>query len=258
MPVTILFSYNAALLYQILAVVLLLIVAFSIVLKKALKERSLRKTAEEKLKDLHYKVQNLEMETIKHKLNPHLFKNVLNSIQSHAYQTYHALDKLAGVLDYILYESDDQLVSINQEVKFAENLIEINRIKLSPLFDLNVKVDMGKYGIVLNEPLVPPLIFATLIENAFKHADIQNEDAFISIRMVFHHGKLVLEVANKISEQPMLRKEHSGFGSGSLQKRLEAVYGPHYKLDKEIKDRIYKVSLKIDVIEYKDKMHTGG
>jgi len=76
-----------------------------------------------------------ELEKIETKLNPHLFKNVLNSIQSHAYQTYISLDKLANILDYILYESGNQFVSLKQEIDFAKNLIEINKIKINPLFD---------------------------------------------------------------------------------------------------------------------------
>lgn len=251
-------TYTSALLYQLLALILLLIIALVIIVKRSLNEKNRRVLAEEKLKEATYKMQVLEMETMKYKLNPHLFKNVLNSIQSHAYQTYHALDKLAGVLDYILYESDVQLVSVRQEVQFAQDLIEINRLKLSPLFDLRVKINMESDCLLLDDELIPPLITASLIENAFKHADIQNEDAFISINISYNSGKLTVEVANKISEQPALKKEKSGFGSSSLTKRLEAVYGTFYKLHKEIKDHIYKVSLKIDLIGYKNKMYTGG
>ncbi|WP_449398940.1 histidine kinase [Chryseobacterium wanjuense] len=67
-------------------------------------------------------------------MNPHLFKNILNSVQSHAYQTYMSLDKLANVLDYILYESNNKFVSPKEELNFALSLIEINKIKVNPLF----------------------------------------------------------------------------------------------------------------------------
>ena len=59
---------------------------------------------ESKFEVLESKVNNMHLESLEYKLNPHLFKNILNSIQSHAYQTFFALDKLANVLDYILYE----------------------------------------------------------------------------------------------------------------------------------------------------------
>src|SRR5690554_2591513 len=51
---------------------------------------------------------SLGYDHFKYKLDPHLLKNALNAIQSHAYQSYHALDKLSNILDYILYESDSR------------------------------------------------------------------------------------------------------------------------------------------------------
>ena len=53
-------------------------------------------------------------------LNPHLLKNSLNAILSHAYQTYFTMDKLAQVLDYVLYESPNKLVSPKEEIDFVE------------------------------------------------------------------------------------------------------------------------------------------
>ena len=85
------------------------------------------------------KINSVELEDLKYKINPHLFKNILNSIQSHAYQTYFSLDKLSNVLDYILYETDKRFVSVKEELHFALNLIEINKLKLSPLFDIKIK-----------------------------------------------------------------------------------------------------------------------
>ena len=92
-----------------------------------------------KFTELENKVDSLQLESLESRLNPHLFKNVLNSIQSHAYQTYFALDKLANVLDYILYEARNRFVTPQEEIEFALNLIEINKIKVSPLFELKVK-----------------------------------------------------------------------------------------------------------------------
>lgn len=52
-----------------------------------------------------------------------------------------SLDKLANVLDYILYESNSKFVSPKEELNFALSLIEINKIKVNPLLilELNLK-----------------------------------------------------------------------------------------------------------------------
>jgi histidine kinase len=75
---------------------------FFSLLKRAKEEKE---TLAKKYEVLESRVSGMRLETLESKLNPHLFKNILNSIQSHAYQTYFALDKLAQVLDYILYEA---------------------------------------------------------------------------------------------------------------------------------------------------------
>ena len=49
------------------------------------------------LKDFNSRINPLQLEVLEAKLNPHLFKNILNSIQSHAYKTYFAIDRLSNV-----------------------------------------------------------------------------------------------------------------------------------------------------------------
>lgn len=60
---------------------------------------------------LERKYETIELENIDTRLNQHLFKNVLNSIQSHVYQSYYTIEKLSNVLDYVLYKTPKQLVT---------------------------------------------------------------------------------------------------------------------------------------------------
>ena len=208
--------------------------------------------------ELEDKYNGLKLESLESKLNPHLFKNILNSIQSHAYQTYFSLDKLAGVLDYILYESKKGFVSPKDEINFALNLIEINKIKVSPLFELKVKTKINDQEPLFEQKLIVPMITVDLIENAFKHADLQSPDAFISIIFEFKEHCLSLTVANKISPKPPLKKEKSGIGTETLEHRLNVIYRDCYKLDRYIEEGVYIAHLKLNLIEYKSKMHTAG
>lgn len=206
---------------------------------------------ESTFRELEQKVHHLELETLQSKLNPHLFKNILNSIQSHAYQTYFAMDKLANVLDYILYESRNKFVTPKEEVEFALNLIEINKIKVSPLFALNVKVKVNESERLYDQRLMAPLITIDLIENAFKHADLQSQDAFISIHIELKDSIFTITVSNKISPKKPLRKEKSGFGGESLEQRLNIIYRDCYKLERFIEDDVFIAHLKINLFEHK-------
>ncbi|MEO5682135.1 MAG: histidine kinase [Chitinophagaceae bacterium] len=222
------------------------------------KERKEKVDMEKKYTELELKIHSLELDTIKYKLNPHLFKNTLNSIQSHAYQTYYALDKLSNVLDFILYESERKFVSLKEEIEFALSLIEINRLKISPLFNLTIKNRIDENHPLYTQQLVAPLITTDLIENAFKHADLQNESAFIAIVFELKNDRFSVTVSNKISNTSPLKKEKSGFGKPNLKKRLDIVYKDNYTLNQFAENDVYISSLKINLLEHKNKMLAAG
>ena len=207
-------------------------------------EKGERKRREKKFRFLEMKVNNLQLETLESKLNPHLFKNILNSIQSHAYQTYFALDKLANVLDYILYESQKKFVSPKEEIEFALNLIEINKIKVSPLFELKMKTKISAGEMLYEQRLLAPLISIDLMQNAFKHADLQSAEAFISVLFEFKENCFYLTVSNKISDKKALKKERSGVGATTLEQRLKIIYKNQFKLDKFVENDIYITHIK--------------
>ena len=198
---------------------------------------------------LQRKYETIELENIDTRLNQHLFKNVLNSIQSHVYQSYYTIEKLSNVLDYVLYKTPKQLVSPRDEIDFLKNLIEINKIKLTPLFDLRIKILIDERDLFLDQKVIAPLVTVDLIENAFKHADIQSEDAFISIVIELKNGFFNLAVSNKISTKSSLVKKNSGIGVNNLEKRLKHLYHDRYKLNKAVDGDIYAVSLKIKLEE---------
>ncbi|MET0244237.1 MAG: histidine kinase [Flavitalea sp.] len=218
----------------------------------------LKREAEIRLDQMERLKDSTQLPRIESRLNPHLFKNILNSIQSHAYQTYFALDKLANVLDYILYESQQQHVKPKEEIDFTLDLIEINKIKLSPLFELEVITSIDKNDPLYYQPVIAPLISVDLIENAFKHADFQNDDAFISINLSFKDGVYHLKVSNKNSNKSALAKEKGGIGTSTLEQRLNLLYGRHFKLERIVEDNVYIAILKIDLGGFGAEMHTVG
>lgn len=216
-----------------------------------------RRQLESRFVEMENRMNTLQLQTLEARLNPHLFKNILNSIQSHAYQTYFAMDKLSNVLDYILYESQNRFVSPREEIDFALNLIEINKIKISPLFSITVKKKMDEMDALYNEKIMAPLISIDLIENAFKHADLQSPDAFITVMIEFKDGTFTLTVSNKISGKAAFHKEHGGIGTVTLEQRLRIIYGSAFRLERYSEEDIYVAKLKIDLLEHKNKMLTS-
>ncbi len=198
-----------------------------------------------------------EFEHTKFILNQHLFKNTLNSIQGYAYRTHMALEKLGGVLDYVLYDSGDQLIPMKQELEFAKNFIELNKIKLLPVYDIRIKENIDVNNNFYEEPVILPLITAYFIENTFKHADFQSNDAFISIELELKDDYFLFIVTNKINKKPLLSSK-SGIGKENLKRRLDLIYKTNYKLDYIIENGIHTSYLKINLLEFKNKVHNIG
>lgn len=213
-----------------------------------------QKDLEQHFYEYERRINTLQLESLESKLNPHLFKNILNTIQSHAYQTYFALDKLANVLDYILYESRKKFVTPKEEIEFAMNLIEINKIKISPLFELKIKSKIHENEPLYEQRLLAPMISIDFIENAFKHADLQSPNAFIAVTFEFRDNVFSLTVANKISPRTPLQKEKSGIGTETLDQRLNIIYKDNFKLERFAEGDVYIAHLKINLLEHKAKM----
>jgi sensor histidine kinase YesM len=240
--------------YTLLSAGFIVISLLVYLILRLLKSEKKKKEVELKFQELEDSVSTMQLEKLEWKLNPHLFKNILNSIQSHAYQTYFALDKLANILDYILYDCREKYVTPKEEIEFALNLIEINKIKVSPLFELKVKTKINETEPLYEQKLLAPLISIDLIENAFKHADLQSPDAFISIIFEFNDNNFSLTVANKISAKTPMKKENSGLGSEILEQQLRTIYKNHFKLDRFTEGDVYISHLKINLLEHKAQM----
>jgi sensor histidine kinase YesM len=149
-------------------------------------------------------------------------------------------------------------VSPKEEIDFAMSLIEINKIKLSPLFELKIRTRIDEEDPMYHQELLAPLISIDLIENAFKHADIQNPDAFISIVFEFSNGMFSLTVSNKVATKTALPKRKGGIGNETLDQRLQIIYKDAFKLDRFTEGDVYIAHLKINLLEHKTTMPVTG
>lgn len=244
------------LLYLIFALIIFLIIMTTYLIYSLKSEEKLNRKQTQHLDNLSTKVDELKLESYEAKLNPHLFKNILNSIQSNAYQTYYTIDKLSNVLDYILYESKGTFATVKDEIEFTKNFIEINKVKVSPLFDFQVKMKIDEESNYFQEKIIAPLISIDFIENAFKHTDFQQTNSFIKIIIELNKQHFSLQVINKISQKNNLKKETGGHGSQSLEHRLKMIYADHFSLSKTIEHDIFIAHLTINLHEFYTKMHS--
>jgi len=188
-----------------------------------------------------------ELKNLKNQLNPHFLLNTLNNIYAliafspeKAQQAVHDLSKL---LRYVLYDNNQTFVSLKKEVAFMQNYIELMKIRLSE----DVKVDV-KFSILTNtDTKIAPLLFISLIENAFKHGVSYSAPSFINIKLEeYENGTIECHIENSYFPKNENDKSGSGIGLESMQKRLELLYPNHYTWNKGIKGNIYVSDLVIN------------
>src|SRR3546814_2335228 len=84
---------------------------------------------------------------------------------------------------YLLFFFFKQKTAYEMRISDWSSDVCSSDLKLSPLFELQVKTRIDKEDRFYQEKAIAPLLTIDLIENAFKHADIQSQDSFIRIVM---------------------------------------------------------------------------
>jgi sensor histidine kinase YesM len=92
---------------------------------------------------------------------------------------------------------------------------------------------------------IPPLMFITFVENAFKHGVSYRQDSFIDIQLSVKDERLTFTCRN--SRIPKDEDKHGGVGLANVKKRLELIYGNRYTLDINETPETYTVKLTIPI-----------
>jgi LytS/YehU family sensor histidine kinase len=96
---------------------------------------------------------------------------------------------------------------------------------------------------------IPPMVFFSLVENAFKHSSIGLEDkAYITIVFSMHASAVEFRVENTISHRGnVLGSDYNGFGRSSLKQLMDMEFPGRYKLTEERGKDFYVTSLIIEI-----------
>ena len=188
-----------------------------------------------------------EMQYLKYQINPHFLMNTLNNI--HAMIDFdtelakHSVMELSHMLRHVLYDSSGNYTTLDKEVEFLHNYIELMRIRY--IDDVEINLNVPKIN-TCRKITLPPLLIIVLVENAFKHGISYNKHSYININITADKNTLTCVVAN--SRHTSNTTEHSGIGLDNITKRLDLIFGKNYTLtiDDE-SDNKYIVELVIPI-----------
>lgn len=188
-----------------------------------------------------------ELKTLKGQLNPHFLFNSLNNIYSLALIKSDKVPELILILSdlmrHIIYESKENYISVEKELEFVNNFIELQRIRISDKTKINYEI-VGK----IPSAKIAPLLFEPFIDNAFKHGlpGSDNSD-FIQITFNFENSDyLLFNLENNYEEIYTKRNNNSGIGLENVKQRLKLLYQPdEFKLNIHKKNHVHSVLLKL-------------
>lgn len=177
-----------------------------------------------------------ELKNLRNQINPHFLLNTLNNIYAlTAFDQQKAQDaimQLSGMLRHILYDNQQEFVLLRDEVKFIQSYINLMKIRIARTCDISIDVDIKEDS----EIRIAPLIFISLIENAFKHGIAATGRSFIKIEVKADEKHIECFIEN--SNHPKEQTDRSGHGIGLLQveKRLKLSYGEHFLWEKGVNE----------------------
>jgi hypothetical protein len=182
---------------------------------------------------------------LKHQVSPHFFMNTLNNIHSlidiDSVEAKKSVIKLSNLMRHLLYESDNEMSPVKSEVDFIKSYVDLMRLRYSNEVKINLKVPD-----LIPDKSIPPLLFLSLLDNAFKHGISYVSESFVEIELVIKPDRLCFKITNsKIKE--VSNRSVPGIGIVNTRKRLDLLYKENYTLDITDRGNIFITNLTIPI-----------
>lgn len=197
------------------------------------------------VKEAQLREENLrsQLEVLKSQINPHFLFNTLNSIYVQSGKdpevARESILHFSELLSYQLYDSREKYVSLQSEIEYLKNYIELEKMRQGDAVKLEVHFEAPGDSI-----RVAPLLFTPLIENAFKYGLASGLDCYhLSIDFKASEKQLTLVCKNEF--RPFPKKGKGGLGLENLRKRLELIYPGKHAFVTRVEKGVFVASLSI-------------
>lgn len=189
---------------------------------------------------------NAELNFLRAQVNPHFLFNVLNNLYALTLKKSELAPdvvlKLSEMMEYMLYDSNDEKVSLEKEISYLNSYIELERLRFSGAANITLNNNTS-----LNGAEIAPLLLLPLVENAFKHGlSKQPENGWLKINIGLE-GKTFSFFIENFKPSSTSDKRNGGIGLSNLRNRLELLYPNRHQLALEDKKNTFSVKLIIEL-----------
>ncbi|MEI7829905.1 MAG: histidine kinase [Prolixibacteraceae bacterium] len=219
----------------------LLIIGSSTALELEYKWRSEQKLRKDEEKE-HLKT-NLAL--LRHQVSPHFLMNTLNNIHSlveiDSAKAQDAIERLSTLMRYLLYDSAQNSIELKKEIEFINSFISLMQLRHSDEVEVRVVIPEQ-----IPTTRIPPMLFISLLENAFKHGVNYPQKSYIFFELRMNENSLNCVIKNSKHKVPANSQgEYSGIGLENIKKSLKLLYDDDYRLDILDKETEFEVNLTI-------------
>ena len=186
-----------------------------------------------------------ELQHLHYQLQPHFFFNSLNNIYAlvdispdQAKTSIHSLSKL---MRYMLYETNVELISLSKEIDFMKKYVDLMKLRVSDKTVVTYSFPSEETGIK-----IAPLLFISLIENAFKHGVSASKPSTIDIKMTNNKSVILFCIENDNFPKKTDDKSGSGIGLPNIEKRLSLLYPNKNSFKTFVDDNRFIAQLEIE------------
>lgn len=188
-----------------------------------------------------------ELSFLRSQISPHFMFNILNSIvyliRSKSELAESVTIQLSELMRYMLYTSSEEAVSLEKELNYLRNYIDLQRIRFEE--DVNIKLEIdGQVG----HQVIDPMLLIPFVENAFKHGVGLVSDPEIDIQVLVSNNDLYFSVKNRLGPESQEDKDpSSGIGLRNVSRRLELLYPQTHQLDIQQNEEWYSINLHLQL-----------
>lgn len=218
-----------------------IVAAIAIGIRHFIRTRQIR----QQLQDEQAKHTEAELAWLKNQINPHFLFNTLNNISSLTQidpdAAQDAIAQLSDLLRYAMYETNKKTVPISGEVEFMRNYISLMKLRCNEKTEVKTTFDIAQ------DVEIAPLLFISLIENAFKHGVSSSRSSMIDIHLEQEDGSIVFACDNTNYPKDDADRSGSGIGIENTRRRLDLMYADHYSWQQWLEDDIYHVRVTLNI-----------
>lgn len=155
-----------------------------------------------------------QVESLNAQLNPHFFFNNLNALSSLMHKNVDQADaylqKLATIYRYLLKNRTNELVSLEDELKFLQSYLDLLQIRFDKSFQVEIELEKNSV-----EYLIAPAVLQLLVENIMKHNFFTQKQPLL---VKIYQQDLMISVWNKKQKKQSVEPS-AGIGLKNISER---------------------------------------